>query len=449
MSFSILTNHNNQIDNYLDYITLLNKDSNLTLDELKNKLNELQESNVYLKSENKNEMPLNKSINESNTTFSSSCLNVINCMLDFVRYNTLINNFTNEVFSYIFALYDYYIYAGLNMFISQGALEHLLLDSVFINNTHYEQLEILNEEALYFLKYLNLRKFLIDTKKKIGDKIFSKVNINFKVLLPQLSSDIYIDSGNAYSCLIEKIVFYESCVTLYKVIKRLFPIDIQSKFIPQLQLYKTILLEVRSFIYYPIMPKILGLNPYLNTLSIQNWNISEIEVSSKFTDASEFIYNIIDELFEKYNNLTILSSDSLTNTSKLRFFNIMLEFLMDELSTSINEIGQCSSVGRSILLKDIKYLKNNIEDIIKEKKTIKSDNIFNSLITYINAWYYCENDLLQYMRSCHIKMRLISGILKTGLVLSKLSNEVKHLIRNKVKEVSIEEINNINKELNK
>ena len=47
------------------------------------------------------------------------------------------------------------------------------------------------------------------------------------------------------------------------------------------------------------MQNIFGLNPYLNSLSIQNWNISEIEVNTKVSDASEFIYNIIDEIFEK------------------------------------------------------------------------------------------------------------------------------------------------------
>ena len=447
--YSILSNHNNQIENYLDYLNILNQGNNLSLDELENKLNELQESNIYSNNDKKNQIKLNKPIIEDKTTFSSSCLNVINCMIDFMRYNSLINDFTNEVFSYIFALFDYYIYAGLNMFISQPVLEHLLFDSVFIKNSHYEQIEILNEEALYFLKYLNLRIFLIDTKKKIGEKIFLKVNINFKTLLPQLSSDIYIDSGNAYSCLIEKIIFYESCITLYKVIKRLLPTDIQNKYTPQLKFYKTILIELRSFIYYPIMQNIFGLNPYLNSLSIQNWNISEIEVNTKFSDASEFIYNIIDEIFEKYNNLTILSSDSLTTISKLRFFNIILEFLIDELSTSINEIEQCSSVGRSILLKDIKFLKNNFEDILKEKKKINSDIVFNKIISYINAWYYNENDLFSYMKTNHIKMRLISSILKTGLVLSKVSNETKHLIRNKIKDVAIEEINNINEELNK
>ena len=447
--YSILSNHHNQIENYIDYLNILNQGNNFSLDELENKLNELQESNIYSNKDKKNEIKLNKPIIEEKTTFSSSCLNVINCMLDFMRYDSMINNFTNEVFSYIFALYDYYIYAGLNMFIAQPVLEHLLLDSVFINNSHYEQIEILNEEANYFLKYLNLRRFLIDTKKKIGEKIFLKVNINFQTLLPQLSSDIYIDIGNAYSCLIEKIIFYESCITLYKVIKRLIPKDIQNKFTLQLKFYKTILVELKSFIYYPIMPNIFGLNPYLNSLSIQNWNISEMEVSTKFSDASEFIYNIIDEIFEKYNNLTILSSDSLTNNSKLRFFNIILEFLIDELSTSINEIEECSSVGRSILLKDIKYLKSNFEDIIKEKKIINSDIVFNKIISYINAWYYNENDLFSYMKRNHIKMRLISSILKTGLVLSKLPNEIKHLIRNKLKEAAIEEINNINCELNK
>ena len=94
-------------------------------------------------------------------------------------------------------------------------------------------------------------------------------------------------------------------------------------------------------------------------------------------------------------------------------------------------------------------MKNNFEDILKEKKKINSDIVFNKIISYINAWYYNENDLFSYMKRNHIKMRLISSILKTGLVLSKLPNEIKHLIRNKLKEVAIEEINNINCELNK
>ena len=94
-------------------------------------------------------------------------------------------------------------------------------------------------------------------------------------------------------------------------------------------------------------------------------------------------------------------------------------------------------------------MKNNFEDILKEKKKINSDIVFNKIISYINAWYYNENDLFSYMKTNHIKMRLISSILKTGLVLSKVSNEKKHLIRNKIKDVAIEEINNINEELNK
>ena len=146
------------------------------MDELENKLNELQESNIYSNNDKKNQIKLNKPIIEDKTTFSSSCLNVINCMIDFMRYNSLINDFTNEVFSYIFALFDYYIYAGLNMFISQPVLEHLLFDSVFIKNSHYEQIEILNEEAIYFMKYLNISE---RHKKKDWRKDFFKSKYKF------------------------------------------------------------------------------------------------------------------------------------------------------------------------------------------------------------------------------------------------------------------------------
>ena len=75
------------------------------MDELENKLNELQESNIYSNNDKKNQIKLNKPIIEDKTTFSSSCLNVINCMIDFMRYSCLVNGFAKGVFSCILALF--------------------------------------------------------------------------------------------------------------------------------------------------------------------------------------------------------------------------------------------------------------------------------------------------------------------------------------------------------
>lgn len=449
--YSIIKNHNCQIEYFLDYINILEPkehNSGLGYDELLAKLNELQESNVLENSTAKLEnFKLNKNLTEENLTFSSSSLNIISCFLDFIGYNDIIPNFNNETYSYVFVLFDFYIYAGINMFISSGVIENIEYGTIMIKNEYYEQIEVLSEEAQYYGKYLNLRKFLFNTTKKINEKIFSNINLNLNSILPKLSSDIYIDSGNLYSCLIEKIVFYESCITLYKFIKRIFPNFLQKKYQTQMSFYKTLLQELKEFIYYPILPNILNLKSYLSTLTNQNWNLAEHEATTSFNDASEFVYSIIDEVFEKYNNLTVLSSDSLTQISKIRFFHIILVYLIDELSYAISEIPTCSSVGRSVLLKDMKYLKSNFEDIIKNKKQIKIDLLFNQIISYINAWYYDEKDLSLYMKKNHVQLKLITGILASGLSFSKLPNENKKLIKKKIKNIAIEEIYRINEQL--
>ena len=449
--YSIIKNHNCQIEYFVDYIHILEpkeNNSNLGYDELLAKLNELQESNILENNSSKlANFKLNKNLKEDELTFSSSSLNLISCFLDFIGYNYLIPNFNHETYSYIFVLFDFYIYAGINMFISSGVIENIEYGTIMIKNEHYDQIEVLSEEAQYYGKYLNLRKFLFNTTKKISEKIFSKVNLNLKSLLPKLSSDIYVDSTNLYSCLIEKIVFYESCITLYKFIKRIFSLSLQKKYQTQMNFYKILLEELKGFIYYPILPNILNLKSYLSILTNQNWNLAEHEATTSFNDASEFVYSIIDEVFEKYNNLTLLSSDSLTKISKLRFFHIILVYLIDELSYAISEIPICSSVGRSVLLKDMKYLKTNFEDIIKDKKQIQSDLLFNQIISYINAWYYDEKDLALYMKKNHIQLKLITGILTSGLSFSKLPNENKRLIKNKIKDIAIEEIYRINEQL--
>lgn len=190
-------------------------------------------------------------------------------------------------------------------------------------------------------------------------------------------------------------------ITLKKFIGRTSYISQYAFGLKQIDSYEEILKQVSELLYIPLCNNIFQDKRMISQMMItQNWDVIESDVQSKFNDASLFIYNILDDTFEKFNNLTILSSDTLSECSKQRFFRCVIVHLVDSLMEVIAEIDQWSSIGRSILLNDSKILKNNIQEIINSNgKKKDNDDLFNMLIMYISAWYYNSNELVKYIAS--------------------------------------------------
>lgn len=351
-----------------------------------------------------------KAFNEIKTTFSSSSINTISCFLDCLSYINIGNISVGEVFSYIFILFDYYIIAALNLFASQDTINSLLTKKVYLHNNHYASLEDANKQVHFMKRYLTLISFIKSTINKLEKML--KITISLgdhgksnkeqeNRLFPTLTSEIYLDGCNPYCCLIETIICFETMITLKKFIGRTSYISQYAFGLKQIDSYEEILKQVSELLYIPLCNNIFQDKRMISQMMItQNWDVIESDVQSKFNDASLFIYNILDDTFEKFNNLTILSSDTLSECSKQRFFRCVIVHLVDSLMEVIAEIDQWSSIGRSILLNDSKILKNNIQEIINSNgKKKDNDDLFNMLIMYISAWYYNSNELVKYIAS--------------------------------------------------
>lgn len=345
-----------------------------------------------------------KPFNEIKTTFSSSSINTISCFLDCISYIGIGNISIGEVYSYIFILFDYYIIAALNLFASHETINDLLRTNVNAVNNKYSSLEGANKQVDYIKRHLTLISFIKSTISKLEKML--KVSMNLEGngksngIFPTLTSEIYLDGSNPYCCLIETIICFETMITLKKFIGRTCYLSQYAFGLKQIESYNEILNQVREVLYIPLCKNIFQYKTLISQMMItQNWNVIESDVQSKFNDASLFIYNILDDTFEKFNNLTILSSNTLSECSKHRFFRCVILYLVDSIMEGIAKIDHWSSIGRSILLNDSKILKTNIQEIINGKNKDNSDDLFNKLIMYISAWYYNSNELLKYIKT--------------------------------------------------
>ena len=70
------------------------------------------------------------------------------------------------------------------------------------------------------------------------------------------------------------------------------------------------------------------------------------------------------------------------------------------------------------MLKDIKFIKQGIENILKKVnyiKNIKTDELFDIIFKYVNAWYYNCDELIKFIFDNNIQYILF-------LVINSISN---------------------------
>lgn len=405
--------------------------------------NEIKEDSSLDNQTNKHiNLELKKLFDEKKITFSSSSLNLLSCFVDLLSYNSIVDGFEDEIFGYIFFLFEYYIYGSMNMLGSKEQIKGLFKGKIQTGNNNVTDLGKASKEVHSLKRTLFLKKFFFSLKKKISEKAFNDSN---DPLIPTLSNEIYVDDNNLYSCLIEKIVCYESCLAIFKFIKRLFTEEKIGYYLTKFREYKNIFNELKIFFYYPICQNIYNLSDPLFALKTHDWDLSESDVSSKSSEANSYINDIADEIFEKYNNITLLSSDGLSEISKMRFFSVVITYLIDELAYAISEIQKFSLNGISFLLKDIKFLKVGMSKIVENyEDKIKCKSKFDNLLMYITSFSYEENELLNYMKEKRMQIKLIMGVIKVGIHFANLKTEKKIQVTKKVLEIGLNEIIKIN-----
>ena len=148
---------------------------------------------------------------------------------------------------------------------------------------------------------------------------------------------------------------------------------------------------------------------------------------SKIINLFEIIIEII---FNKYGKI-------FEEKKLLKYFNILIKYIVSNIQDNFSKIKNCNDTGRSIMLKDIKFLKQGIENILKKynyDKNIKTNELFDVVIQYINAWYYNTDELTKFIFDNHIQYKYFQSFLYSSPLLNHLTQEKKNNFINDMKQ---------------
>ena len=184
--------------------------------------------------------------------------------------------------------------------------------------------------------------------------------------------------------------------------------------------YKILLHQLQNFLYFPICKNIYKIENVLSKLLNFKWEANED--STKFTEPNKVINDLYFEVCSLNNKIDVFSTGSLTKKSKNALYESHFCYLNELLLSTFSQIKKCNSTGRSLMLKDIKFLKTTISDNFAIKNLNK---IFQELELYIIAWYYNEVELVKYLKETSLSPKLLEGLVMTGESFSKLNKNAK------------------------
>lgn len=389
------------------------------------------EESLYFLLDNKKQNDskiLSKPLNISKLILSSSSISIIRGFFDLVLDLLFYDDLVFEIFFQIFNLYDYYIFASLNMIIiDKKCLNDLIQELNLEEIKKKEKLEYGSEMTLYQAKYRNFRKLFITTKQKLEILFQKKGGIDIEkncthfdstyemnqFLLPKLSSQVELEMGGmgldpndkyVSSFYYESLMVIESMHSIYKIIKRLehfrskIELEFQSGFINEtISQYKKIINESRDFIYSKLASQLISFDPIRNKILEYKWDPDEAEADTQLFDASPFIVDIIAELKSVYQHIDKIKK--LPNKIQSKLIQQFVKYILDNVMDSFAKIKKCNPTGRSIMLKDLKFLKQKMEDLINKEWGFKisfNEN-FTLIMTYVNSWYYGTDDLYSFL----------------------------------------------------
>ena len=236
---------------------------------------------------------------------------------------------------------------------------------------------------------------------------------------------------------IKQIIILVSCIsTLHKTLKRLIgfsskiELDFQrNQIIEKLNKYKKLKEQIQYFFYMRISLTFMDFSKISPLIEEFNWAPSPEEGSTQLFEPSSWVKKII-KLFETIVNEIIIQFNELFGDKKLiQYFVILIKFIISNIQENIAKIKKCNDTGRSIMLKDIKFLKQGIENILSKynyTKKIKTDELFDIIFQYINSWYYSCDELIKFIFDNNIQYKYFNSFLNTSPVINELSTEARN-----------------------
>jgi hypothetical protein len=238
------------------------------------------------------------------------------------------------------------------------------------------------------------------------------------------------------------IILISSISTIYKILKRLsgftskIELDFQrNQIIEKLKGYKILKEQIQYFFYMKISFNFMDFSKISRLIEEFNWAPSPEEGSKQLYEASAWV-NVILNIFQIIISELINQLNDIFGEKKLRqFFIILIRFILSKIQNIFSRIKECNDTGRSIMLKDIKFLKQGIENTLKKynyNKNIPIDDLFDIIFQYVNAWYYNEDELIKFIFDNNINYKNFEGFLSSSFIISKLSPEIKNFFIKKV-----------------
>ena len=438
---------------------------------------------IVIEKENKeqNNQDLNNINNNKNLLISSknilsgSTITTIRFIREFLENIFLYPSLKDYIFKKALIIFEYYFIGSLNILMFNKQYFEQIFKIVDLNNMKRPNgLIQMSEFALFLENFIDLKKFLVNALKNFSD-VFDGVSVNLfedsnklnnaninelleqnKVIFPKLNPSMPLDTSNKYCLLIETIVLVESVYSVYKYIKKLKKVIyknniseniISNELDANLTLYKKALNQLTYYLYKPVCLNILIIQPILKKISNKNWDINS---RPKLEEINEnYINLLIDEIIEKKDKLDLLSGCSITNKSFLRFFYVLIDFVITLILNKISKIDAWSDDGRNLFYDEMVIFKNILIEKLKEKNlNANIDTYFDKLFKFIKAWFFNEEAIMNYIEENKIEFKYIKSLIENGKEFKNKNIEDKKILLSKIEEIYYSMIIKLNEKLN-
>ena len=242
----------------------------------------------------------------------------------------------------------------------------------------------------------------------------------------------------------KQIIIFISCISsFYKVLKRLvnfttkIELDFQKNQITEkIFSYKKLIEQITYFFYMKISLNLLNFEKISQLIINSDFCPSPEEGASQLFEPSFWVSNIIN-LFQIIIEVIIKEFNKILEEKKLvKYFNILIKYIVGNIQDNFSKIKNCNDTGRSIMLKDIKFLKQGIENELKKynyNKKIKTNELFDIIVQYINAWYYNTEEITKFIFDNNIQYKYFQSFLNSSPLIKDLTQEKKNEFINLIK----------------
>ena len=419
----------------------------------------------------------------SKDILSGATITTIRFIREFIENIFLYNSLKDYIYKKVLILFEYYFIGSLNILMfNKQYFEQIFKVVDLVNMKKPNGLNSTSEFALFLENFMDLKRFLVKSLSDLSElydgarvNLFEETNklnnanVNDlleqnKIIFPKLNPSMPLDTSNKYCLLIESLVLVESVYSVYEYIlkykkilydneKEIFSYNdknkeklVSNEYDSTLNLFKKALKQLTSYLYRPVCLNILIIQPILKKILIQNWDIKE--KPKRKNSNRNYINLIVDEIIEKLDKLELLSGWSLTEKSFLRFFEVLIDVIINYLIDTISKIKNWSEVGRNLFYEEMETFKIILTERLKEKNLKPNmDSIFNKLFKYINAWFYNEEKMMEYINEEKVEYKHVKSLVENGNSFKNKSINDKKKFLTKIEEMYYGIIGSLNERL--